>query len=175
VRPLERREARLPTGCTPGDERAIREIGPMFSGRWAQNDAEAIALMFTPMGDIRHPDGSIERGQDVIREDRIRLFMQRGYQRSKHPLQLNDVRCVSGAVAIADGKWELRLDDDQQSAPGRGLSEAKVNNGLCTLIVVKSGDAWRIEAWRYTINPPAGAPQPTLLPKPGYAGRGGAQ
>ena len=36
------------------------------------------------------------------------------------------------------------------------------------------GGRWAIEAWRYTVNPPAGAPPPALLSKPGYIGRGEA-
>jgi hypothetical protein len=88
-------------------------------------------------------------------------------------VQLNDVRCVgAGTVAIADGKWELRLQDPPPSAPGRGLAPVSSNAGWCTLVLVKNDETWLIEAWRYTINPPAGADQPVLLAKPGYVGRG---
>jgi creatinine amidohydrolase len=166
-------EAKGPGGCTASDDRLIRLIGARFSSLWSQADADNLALMFTPDGDIRHPDGSIERGRNVIRENRVQLFMRREYNGSKHPLQLNDVRCVGGNVAIADGKWELRLFDEPQTSPGRGLGVTKTNAGWCTLVVVKGEGSWSIEAWRYTIDPPAGAPPPTLLAKPGYVGRGG--
>jgi len=84
------------------------------------------------------------------------------------------VRCLASDAAIADGKWELRLERNVKG-PGRGLNEGTNNAGWCTLIVVKRGGGWMIEAWRYTVNPPAGAPPPTLLSKPGYPGRGGDQ
>jgi hypothetical protein len=175
--PRPREEQKGPGGCTPGDDRIIREIGNRFSLYWSQLDAESIAGLFTKNGDVRHPDGTIERGREIILSNRTHLFIQREYFGSKHPVQLNDVRCLSGGIAIADGKWELRLEDDPQKAPGRGLGAAKTNAGWCTLIMIKGegGGGWAIEAWRYTVNPPAGAPTPTLLSKPGYIGRGDHQ
>jgi len=172
-RPAPRTEAAMPNGCQPGDDRTIRNMGTTFSFYWSQQDAERLAGMFTKMGDIRHPDGSIERGREVILANRAQLFTRREYANSKHPLQLTDVRCLDAEVAIADGKWELRLQDEPQSTPGRGLGIAKSNAGWCTLVVVKGVGGWQIEAWRYTVDPPQGAPQPTLLSKPGYIGRGG--
>jgi len=171
--PAPREQPRMPNNCLPGDDRIIRNIGAAFSFNWSQQDALSLSRMFTKNGDIRHPDGSIERGREVILANRAHLFTLRDYQGSKHPVDLNDVRCLSGDVAIADGKWELRLHDDPQTMPGRGLGAVKTNNGWCTLILMKVENAWQIEAWRYTINPPEGAPQPTLLSKPGWIGRGG--
>jgi uncharacterized protein (TIGR02246 family) len=172
ARPAAREEPKMPNGCTAGDERAIRNIGNTFTYLWAQADAEHLAGLFTKMGDIRHPDGSIERGREIIFANRTQLFLRRDYQGSKHPLMLTDVRCLGSDVALADGKWELRLQDVPQATPGRGLGTVKSNAGWCSLIMVKDG-GWSIEAWRYTVNPPEGAPQPTLLSKPGYIGRGG--
>jgi uncharacterized protein (TIGR02246 family) len=149
----------------------IRNVGPQFSYGWAQADAEGLSLLFTPNGDIRHPDGSIERGRAVILANRLQLFARREYQRSKHPLQLNDVRCLSSDVAIADGKWELRLQQPPQTTPGRGLDVAMQNQGWCTLVMMRREGAWGIEAWRYTVDPPQGTAAPTLLSKPGFTGR----
>jgi creatinine amidohydrolase len=172
ARPNPQQEPKAPNGCTAADERVIRNVGPAFTYFWSQADADRLAGLFTPTGDIRHPDGSIERGQNVIRENRIQLFMRHEYLGSKHPLQLTDVRCVGSNAAIADGKWELRLLDQPQASPGRGLVVTKTNAGWCTLVMVKSEGGWGIEAWRYTVDPPVDA-APTLLAKPGYVGRGG--
>ncbi len=173
--PAPRPEARLPSGCTGGDDRAIRSVGDRFTYYWSQQDAINLGSLFTGKGDIRHPDGSIERGPEVIISNRTQLFLRSEYLGSKHPVQLTDVRCVGTNVALADGKWELRLQQAPQSAPGRGLAIAPTNSGWCTLVLLKNGDTWQIEAWRYTINPPAGADAPTLLAKPGYVGRGGGR
>src|SRR5438067_797901 len=78
--------------CTPQDERTIRQLGPQFSVAWSEMDAERIALMFTEEGDMRHPDGKIERGREIIREDRRELFTRREDRRRVHPVTLNDIR-----------------------------------------------------------------------------------
>jgi creatinine amidohydrolase len=175
-RPAARPEARQPNGCTPGDERTIRDVGVKFSYLWRQMDAENLALLFTPNGDMRHPDGTIERGQNVIRDNRRELFRKPEYRGSIHPVTLNDIRCLGPSAAIADGKWELRLDDsrgDAAAARGRGLGPGRWNAGWCTLVLVGGGGAgWSIEAWRYTVNPPTGE-APTTLKQPGFIGRGG--
>jgi uncharacterized protein (TIGR02246 family) len=165
----------MPNGCTAGEDRAIRNVGDQFTYYWAQQDPVGLVALFTANGDIRHPDGTIERGTQTIQANRAQLFSRREYQGSKHPVQLTDVRCLGPETAIADGKWELRLDAQplQQTLPGIGPVQIRSNAGWCTLIVVKREIGWLIEAWRYTINPPAGAPPPVLLSKPGFTGRGG--
>ena len=150
----------MPNGCTPDDERIIRQIGPLFGSAWKEMDPDKIGLMFTGRGDIRHPDGLIERGRDIIITNRRELFMKREYRGSTHSVSLNDIRCLGATYAIADGKWELRL------------SEKEFFNGWCTLVLDKTGGSWLIEAWRYTINPPQGTPPPTILKQPGFIGRG---
>ena len=166
-------ESRMENGCTGFEDRAIRNVGARFSYLWRQMDADAIAMLFTPNGDMRHPDGTIERGQQTIRDDRRELFKKPEFRGSVHPVTLNDVRCVGTNVAIADGKWELRLDDAPDAGPrGRGLGPGRVNAGWCTLVLVRTGNEWSIEAWRYTVNPPNGE-APTTLKQPGFIGRGG--
>jgi creatinine amidohydrolase len=173
-RPAERQEQRMPTGCTASEDRNIRAVGDRFTYLWSQQDALHLSGLFTGNGDIRHPDGSIERGQEVILADRLRMFAQKEYAGSRYPLQLTDIRCLEGGVAIADGKWELRLQNAPQPMPGRMLPIMPFNSGWCTLVLLKNeGGGWSIEAWRYTINPPPGADQPVLLAKPGFTGRGG--
>ena len=156
----------MPGGCTAGQERDIRALGPRFSSLWREMDAEKIGEMFSVSGDIRHPDGTIERGPDAIRQNRQELFRKKEYRGSIHPLQLNDIRCPVTGVAIADGKWELRLADP----PG-----TKPYAGWCTLVLKTSPSGWYVEAWRYTVDPPPNTtPAPTILKKPGWpAGPGG--
>jgi creatinine amidohydrolase len=156
-------ERLLPNGCTPGDERAIRQIGPKFSIAWREMDAEQIASLFS--GDMRHPDGTVERAPFVIMQNRLELFRKKEYRGSVHPVQLNDIRCLGPTMAIADGKWELRM-----------LDSTKPYAGLCTLVLRSSGGNWSIEAWRYTVDPPPNTtPAPTILKKPGWPGGPGGE
>ncbi len=149
-----------PRGCTAGDERTIRSLGEAYSAYWANADAAQLAGLWSDEGDIVHPDGSSERGRDVIRANRAALFMRREYRGSLHPLTIGNVRCLSPDIAVADGKWELRGLTD---AGGKTLPSFE---GLCTLIL-KRVESWRIEAYRYT-QKPAAAPMPTLLKRPGF-------
>jgi creatinine amidohydrolase len=176
ARPAQPQEGgdRSINGCTPQEDRAIRLVAVKFSSYWRQLDAFDLSLLFTLNGDIRHPDGTIERGQVMIRQNREELFRKREYRGSTHTVTLNDIRCLTPTIAIADGKWELRLiDPGNTSAPGRGLTADRYNTGWCTLVMVGSGGEWGIEAWRYTVDPANGVPPPTTLKQPGFIRGGG--
>jgi creatinine amidohydrolase len=153
-----------PDGCSAGDERGIRGIGPAFSFHWTNQDAEKLAALWSAQGDIAHPDGSVERTSQVIRQNRAHLFSRQEYRASRHFLGIGQIRCLTGDVAVADGKWELRevVDAKRQAVPPM--------EGLCTLVLKRAGGGWLIEAYRYTVTPRAGAP-PTLLKQPGFIPR----
>ena len=173
-RPVPNRpEDRMASGCTPGDERTIRAIGQKFQLHWRNMDAENISRLFTLEGDMRHPDGTIERTQPVIFQARLELFKRRDYRGSTHTLALNDIRCLGPDHAVADGKWELRLETSPMSTSSGRASTGGTQtfSGWCTLVV--RGPSWLIEAWRYTVNPQTGPPPPTILKQPGFLGRGG--
>jgi creatinine amidohydrolase len=160
-------DRQLPDRCSEGDERAIRSIADAFTAFWANADAERIAGLWANSGDMMHPDGYIERGPIVIRQNRAALFARRDYRSTRHPLTIGLVRCLANDIAVADGKWELRgvLGPSGQPVPW--------TSGLVTLAVKRHGGAWLIEAYRYTIDTPNEPVPPTLLKRPGYPGRGG--
>lgn len=134
-----------------------------FTSHWTNADAQSLASLWSDEGDIVHPDGLIERGREVIRANRAALFMRPEYRGSRHPLTMGDVRCVTGDVAVADGKWELRNLSDERN---RTLPTFE---GPFTLVVGRSGEGWRIDAYRYTLKP-AAVPMPALLKRPGFPG-----
>jgi creatinine amidohydrolase len=149
--------------CSPGDERTIRQIGDAFTTYWTNQDATALALLWSSGGDFVHPDDLIERGRVVIEQNRRILFAQRMYRNSRHLLRLMRIRCLTSDVAVADGRWELRglIDANNQPVP--------VLDGLCTAVVRRDGGGWSIEAYRYTINATK-APVPPTVKRPGYPG-----
>ncbi len=154
--------ARTAQGCIPGDDRAIRQIGDAFAYYWSIQDAERLGRLWSRDGDIVHPDGTIERTSQVIIQNRRQLFLQRGYRDTRHPVTIGNIRCLSDDIAVADGKWELRGVTDQNGQPVTTME------GLCTLVVKKSGDDWSIEAYRYTIKPTARPVPPALQQRPGW-------
>ena len=167
-------DSKLSSGCTAGEEREIRRVGEAFSSHWRNMDAIELAKLFTDSGDMRHPDGTIERGRDVIRQNRAELFTKREYRGSVHNVMLGEVRCLATGVAMTDGRWELRLEDSPTSgAPARNLGPGRRHAGYVTLVVTRAAESWLIQAWRYTVNPPDGTAPPTTLKQPGFIGRGG--
>ncbi len=132
-----------------------------FYVHWANHDYEKLGALWSKGGDIIHPDGAIERGAQMITINRMQLFRRREYRSSQHPLALNRIRCLSEDIAVADGKWELSGVLDSSGKPTPRME------GQVTLVLKRTG-AWLIEAYRYTLKPPA-APQttPTLPKSPG--------
>ena len=166
-------EQRGGSGCTPGEERTIRGIGEKFQLHWRNQDVPPLMGLFTKDADMRHPDGMIERTAEVIGMNRTELFKKREYRGSVHTLTLNDIRCLTPDIAIADGKWELRMETSPMTTSSGRKSSAgtQIFSGWCTLVL--RGPSWSIEAWRYTVNPETGPPPPTVLKQPGFLGRGG--
>lgn len=154
---------RGPSGCTLGDDRGIRQIGPIYSTNWANGDAISLAAMWTEPGDMVHPDGITERTRETIRDNRAAMFMRREYRGSMHLLTINNTRCITADVAVADAKWELRGVSDTAGKP------LPTYEGLATLVVKRVGGGWLIEAYRYTIKPTP-VPPPTWLKRPGWPG-----
>ena len=149
-------------GCTSGEERAIRRIEPAFNVAWMKKDAEGLASLWASHGDIVHTDGvTSERGRQVIEQNRAEQFRRPEFRGSRHILSLGSIRCISRSVAVVDLKWELRGVLD---SAGNTLPNAE---GLSTMVVQKTGDAWLIEAYRYNVKPGA-PPPPRFLTRPGY-------
>ena len=99
----------------------------------------------------------------VIVQNRTELFRRRDYRHTRHPMQVGNIRCIAEAMAIADGKWELRGMTDANNKILPSL------RGLFTMVVQRAGTEWKIVAYRYTIDP-VGPTVPTLLKRPGYPG-----
>ncbi|HEX6976528.1 MAG TPA: SgcJ/EcaC family oxidoreductase, partial [Vicinamibacterales bacterium] len=159
-------EPRMPSDCTAGDERTIRQVGTFYGINWQNMDAEALAGMWSDKGDLVHPDGIVERGRETIRTNRAAMFLRREYRGSLHPLTVGVIRCVTADVAVADAKWELRNVTD---TAGKLMSPFE---GQATLVLKRAGGAWLIEAYRYTIKPTP-VPPPTWLKRPGWPGAPG--
>ena len=144
--------------CSAGDERTIRAIGFTYGTRWANKDALMFAALWTPTGDIVHTDGTVERGQEIIMQNRIVLFNRREYRGSRHSLLLNMIRCLSRDIAVVDGRWDLRGVLDAKGGP------LPIMEGQATLVVRRTEEGWKIEAYRYTLKPQPADPAPPRRP-----------
>lgn len=133
--------------CTPRSYRAIAAIGDSFAAAWANADAEKLGRLWSAAGNIVHGDGSVERGPEIITQNRRALFRRIEYRGSRHPMTLTVIRCLSEDIAIADGKWELRGLRDAGSRPAPPMQ------GQVTVVAKRFEDNWLIEAYRYTVTP----------------------
>ncbi len=136
-----------PERCSPGDERAIRGLGFAFSAHWTNANAIGLGGMWSSNGDIIHTDGTVERGRDIITQNRMLLFGRPEYRNSRHSVILNMINCISADIAVADGTWDLRGVVDREGKPVPRME------GQVTLVVRRTGD-WYIDAYRYTVKPP---------------------
>ena len=159
-----RGEGGKPAECLPGDDRTIRGLGPAFSVAWLNQDAVRLSQFWADGGDIVHPDGYVEGTAQIIRQNRASLFMRPEYRGSTHGLLIGQIRCITGDVAVADAKWDLRNVTD---AKGQRVPPVE---GLATLVLRRAAGRWEIEAYRYTMKDDAGASQPTVLTRPGLPG-----
>ena len=145
-RPVEpqRAASARPQGGTEGDYRTIVRLAGLFSAYWRLQDAPAIGSLFAEDGDVRHPDGLVERGSSIIASNRAKIFGNRAYANSRHPLQVATVTFRGPDVAVADGTWELVGVRDQPS-----------RHGPFTWVVTRTEGTWKIAAWRYADGDPA--------------------
>ncbi len=164
-RPMPQRA--MPSGirwlgdCSDADFRRLTQIGPAYSFHWSNGDAERFAALFATWADIIHPNGDIERSAEVIKVNRMDLFSRREYRNSKHPLNLPMIRCVTPDIAVADGRWSLNSVKDAEG------KELPTYEGQVTIVAKRADDGWLIEAYRYTLKPPA-QPMPVWLKRPGW-------
>ena len=156
-------EPRRPSGCTAGDERSITDLATRLGAYWARRDADQLAELWSEDGDLVHPDGVVERGRPIIRDNRRDQFRRKEYGASKHFVRFGVIRCPTPDIAVADGKWELSgVYDAAGNLMPRG-------DGPLTVVLKKFGGTWLFEAYRYSVTLTQQGPKPpTLLKKPGY-------
>jgi len=131
--------------CTPRSYRTIAAIGTAFAAAWANADAERLGRLWSGAGNIIHADGSVERGPEMIIQNRRALFRRTEYRGSRHPMTFTMIRCLSEDIAVADGKWELRGLRDAGGRPAPPMQ------GQVTVVAKRLEENWLIEAYRYTV------------------------
>jgi len=158
-------EPRSDGACPPGVERDIKRVEAAFNAHWKNRDAESLAILWSREGDLFHGDGTIERGRSTIEMNRRHQFKAPEYRSARHAVRFDIVRCLTDAIAIVDGRWDLQ---DVTDAAGKPLPRVE---GLLTLVMRRADDQWLIEAYRYNTKPAAPV-TPTLQKKPGYPDKG---
>jgi uncharacterized protein (TIGR02246 family) len=123
------------------DEAAIRQLIPSFTEAWARADAQAIAWLFAPDGDLIIPTGNVVSGRATIGGFYASVFAG-GYRGSKGTGEIVRMRLLRPDVAVGDGTWSITGAHDKQG------KETAPEQGVFTFVAVKQDGKWRISALR---------------------------
>jgi uncharacterized protein (TIGR02246 family) len=132
------------TAVGAADDKAIHQLVQNYLGAREQNDAKAVASLFTEDADQLVSSGEWRKGRDAIVKGTLASSRNTGGSRT---VTIQNIRLLTPDVAIADGRYELT-----------GLKEGAVRNMWSTFVVKRGNDGWRIAAIRNML--PA-APAPT--------------
>ena len=142
--------------CTTGDLRTIRSIGDAFAAHWANADAERLGGLWTPNGDIVHPDASDQANAGGHRSESGRAVQ--AARLSAHASSDAGRQHTMHRRGNGDCRWKMGTERDD----GREQKILPSLRGLFTMVVERAGTEWKIVAYRYTIDP-VGPTVPTLL------------
>jgi uncharacterized protein (TIGR02246 family) len=122
-------------------EAAIRTLLQNYIDAWNRADAEGIASQFIADGDLVAPDGNRASGQAAIRAFYAAAF-ERGYSGSRAGISVVALRAVRRDVIIVDGTWFI------ENARTPAGAAAPREEGVATLVAVKTPGGWRVSAVR---------------------------
>jgi len=125
------------------DEAAIRQVVQKYMDARDQNDAHAIAALFTADADQLVSSGEWRKGRDAVVKGSMASTQSSG---GKRAITVTSVRFLAPTVAIADGHYDLT-----------GLAGGSTRNMWTSIVVTRGGDGWRIAAIRNML-PAAPAP-----------------
>jgi uncharacterized protein (TIGR02246 family) len=123
------------------DEAQVRSLIPAFTAAWGRADAQGLAGLFAPDGDLMIPTGNVFSGRAAIDAFYSSVFAE-GYRGSKGTGAIARLRFLHPDVVVGDGTWSIIGAHDKQ---GR---EAAPERGVFTVVAVKHGGRWRISALR---------------------------
>lgn len=83
------------------DERMIRQIAEDFAKAYNAHDAQAIAKLFAPDGEVASEEGDIQQGRDEIAEEFAAVFDE--FPGAKIKVEIRSIRFLTPGVAVEDG------------------------------------------------------------------------
>ena len=125
------------------DETAVRQLVQKYMDARDQNDARAIAAIFTADADQLVSSGEWRRGREALVKGTMASSQSSG---GKRTITVTSVRFLAPTVAIADGHYDLT-----------GLAGGATRNMWTSIVCIKTADGWRIAAIRNML-PAAPAP-----------------
>jgi uncharacterized protein (TIGR02246 family) len=132
------------------DEKAIRGLVERMSEAWAKGDGRAFAAVFAADADYVVFDGTRLQGRKAIGEAHQRLF-DTVLKGTRLGGRVTSVRFLTPDAAVVHGEGGvLRPGEAEVSARQRSVQ---------TLVAVRRGGGWAIEAFHNTRAQPPGPPR----------------
>lgn len=130
------------TELAPQDEADIRHILDRYMRLWMDGRAQACADLYEEGGDALGVDGTFLRGRDEIRRyyEDVMTGKYSGFKVEN--VQHLGIRPLGEGVALLDARWEVHRPSDD------GSSWAIVGTPMCSLIVTRTQEGWKITAAR---------------------------
>ena len=125
------------------DEIAVRQLVQKYMDARDQNDARAIAAIFTADADQLVSSGEWRKGREALVKGTMASSQSSG---GKRTITVTSVRFLAPTVAIADGHYDLT-----------GLAGGATRNMWTSIVCIQTAEGWRIAAIRNML-PAAPAP-----------------
>ncbi len=116
------------------DEAAVRTMVQKYVDARESMDPSAVEALFAPDADQLVSTGEWRRGRAQVVRGAMASSRNTG---GKRTITVTSVRFLGNGVAIADGRYELA-----------GLAGGQSRQMWTTLVMVRSGDGWKISAIR---------------------------
>lgn len=116
------------------DEAAVRDVVKKYVDARERNDANGIRALFTEDADQLTSSGEWRRGREEIVRGTLASSQSTGGTRT---IAIETVRFPAAAVAIADGRYEIR-----------GLQQGATRKMWTSFVLTRSSEGWRIAAIR---------------------------
>jgi uncharacterized protein (TIGR02246 family) len=117
------------------DERAIRQTAEDFAKAYNAHDAQAIAKLFAPDGELVSEEGAVVQGRDAIAQEFAAVFRQ--YPDAKIKIEIRSVRLLTPGVAAEDGIASVTRESGEAATPTR-----------YTVVHAKQDGRWSIASTR---------------------------
>lgn len=127
-----------------GDEAAIRKVVQQYDDARNRGDWKVLSEIFTEDADQLTSAAETRKGRAQIEKGAAQNTAT-VYKGGKYVTTIETVRMLAPGVALADGTFEI------------GNIKGGSRRGRQTLVLLKSGDRWRITALRSMVPTPAGA------------------
>jgi uncharacterized protein (TIGR02246 family) len=129
---------------TNRDAADIRALAEKAAASWNAGDAATLASFWADEGDLIDASGNRTSGRSEIQK-RFLGALGGAYKRSRLSLEVDTIRFVQPAVAVADGHFVL---EGGHGADGNALPAEK---GLYTDVLIKRSGQWALACHREMI------------------------